>query len=133
MKIITIVFIALLSSTLIVSCGSESEDSDASSESKSSEISLSDELVGTWQITDVEGDGGISKDLNFVFEKAKLTLDAGYYKDEVKLNEGNASAFSYKDQNDILWKFKYHFDGDVLVLENLFNDKVHATYKLSKK
>ena len=128
--------IAIVLGTMFMSCSSDKSNSNDNSEHQtetSSIIALDDAINGTWVITNIEGDGGISKDIKFVFDNNNLTLDAGYYKDKVKMLSGDKSSMSYKDQNDITWKYNYKINGNTLTLENLFNDKTHATYTLEKE
>jgi len=129
------IILAILLGVATVSCSgdkSSSENTDNNSE-ESTTVALDDALNGTWVITSIDGDGGISKDVKFIFKDNNLTLDAGYYKDDVKMLKGDKQSMSYKDQNDITWDYNYNVSGNSLKLDNLFSGKVHATYHLEKE
>jgi len=132
MKTKTFLLAVILGATSI-SCSGEKTENRAKNTEESSSIELSKDLTGTWKITSIDGDGGISNDVKFVFKGNELTLDAGYYKDNVKMKSGNNKSMSYTDQNDVTWNFNYSVAGSKLTLENMFNNKVHATYTLEKE
>ncbi len=129
------IFLALLLGLSTISCSGDKSSDDAtnSTTENSSTVVLDNSINGTWAITNVEGDGGISKDVKFVFDNNQLTLDAGYYKDKVKMLSGDSKSLSYKDQNDIKWDYNYSISGNTLKLENLLGNKVHATYTLERQ
>ena len=133
MKTKTLLLAMLIGALSIACSGEKSKNGDGDKKEQTSSISLSKDINGTWQITNIDGDGGISKDVKFVFSNNELTLDAGYYTDKVKMKDGDGTSFSYTDQNDITWSFDYKVNGNLLILENLFNNKVHATYTLEKE
>jgi hypothetical protein len=127
--------LTFLLGTLAISCSSDKTSNEGSENTteNASTIALDNAINGTWVITSIDGDGGISKDVKFVFNNNELTLDAGYFKDNVKMIAGDNSSMSYKDQNDITWKYNYSLSENNLTLDNLSNDKVHATYHLEKQ
>lgn len=129
------IILAILLGTFTLSCSSDKTSNEGSENSteQSSSIALDDAINGTWVITSIDGDGGISKDIKFVFNNNELTLDAGYYKDKVKMLTGDKNSMSYKDQNDRNWEFNYSISGNNIKLDNLFNNKVFSTYHLEKQ
>lgn len=133
MKTKTLLLAVILGTTTISCSGEKSENSNEHPTEVSTKTMLANTINGTWKIISVEGDGGISKDVKFVFSDNTLTLDAGYYKDKVKMVRGNENSFSYTDQNNITWDFNYSISGNTLTLENLYNNNVHATYTLEKE
>ncbi len=96
-------------------------------------VLLDHTINGTWIISNIQGEGGISKDIKFIFDNNQLTLNGGYYKDKVKMLSGDSKSLSYKDQNDIKWDYNYSISGNTLKLEHLLNNKVYTTYTLKRQ